>query len=371
MGRALSACRLDGRGADTRVCRAGILGGAFPAAGFWRRWGLSLACVETCSRLEARHRHPQARSKTRRPGEPGGGRLRLTVCATYLALALCAAAEAAERPAPLGKLVDVGGYRVHLYCTGSGSPSVMIVGAGFSFDWALVQPAVAKFATVCTYDPAGMAWSDAGPKPTCRGRADEVHSLVRAADLAPPLVLVGLSIGACVARLYAAEHPSEVAGMVIVDHAFSPEPDPDASKSLGANAGLDSPPVLIYQEPIRLTAEDTSDFRRLPERVQALHRWAMSLDPHLPTADMLDDCLDELKAIERGSRPLGDLPLAVVSTGNQARGYARLQSSLLELSRRSTQFRAEHSFHSVEIDQPEVVVEAIRHVVETARRSGH
>ena len=59
-------------------------------------------------------------------------------------------------PPPIGKLVDVGGYRVHLYCTGSGSPAVVIVGAGFSFNWGLVQPEVAKFTQVCSYDHSGI-----------------------------------------------------------------------------------------------------------------------------------------------------------------------------------------------------------------------
>ena len=66
-------------------------------------------------------------------------------------------------PQPLGTLVDVGGYRIHLYCIGRGSPTVMIVGAAFSFDWGLVQPEVAKFTRVCTFDPSGTAWSDPPP----------------------------------------------------------------------------------------------------------------------------------------------------------------------------------------------------------------
>src|ERR1700730_6984493 len=67
-------------------------------------------------------------------------------------------------PAPLGKLVDVGGYRVHLYCTGTGSPTVVILGAGYSFDWGLVQPEVAGITQVCAYDHSGSAWSDEDPK---------------------------------------------------------------------------------------------------------------------------------------------------------------------------------------------------------------
>src|ERR1700693_2359389 len=70
-------------------------------------------------------------------------------------------------PAPLGQLVDVGGYRVHLYCTGSGSPTVVIIGAGFSFDWGLVQPEVARTTQMCSYDHSGTAWSDDGPTDSC------------------------------------------------------------------------------------------------------------------------------------------------------------------------------------------------------------
>jgi pimeloyl-ACP methyl ester carboxylesterase len=94
---------------------------------------------------------------------------------------------------------------------------------------------------------------------------NEVHKLMRAAPIKAPVVLVGLSIGACVARLYAAEYPAEVAGMVIVDHAFFPDPDPDAGKhQAGSSAGLDSPPVLIEQTPIEITVEDSSKFANLP-----------------------------------------------------------------------------------------------------------
>jgi len=273
---------------------------------------------------------------------------------------------AMQAPTPPGRLVDVGGYRVHLYCTGAGSPTVMVVGAAFSFDWALVQPEVARFTTICTYDVSGTAWSDPGPSLTCRARVDELHRLLRAAHVDGPYILAGLSIGGCVARLYAAEHPGEVSGMVIVDHAFSPDP---AANAIGTrDSQLDSPPVLIYQAPIVLTAEDTSKFAQLPESDQQLHRWAMSLNPRMPTWDDAEDCLAELKKAAPGPFPLGDVPLVVVSTNNQAPGYDRLQSALLALSHQSSQLKAEHSFHAVEIDEPATVVAAIRRVVDEVRK---
>jgi pimeloyl-ACP methyl ester carboxylesterase len=275
---------------------------------------------------------------------------------------LAAISAAGQTPAPLGKLVDIGGHRVHLYCTGSGSPTVMVVGAGFSFDWALVQPEVARFTTICTYDVSGAAWSEpaAGARMSCRDRVTEVHKLMAAARLATPVVLVGLSLGGCVARLYAAEFPVEVAGMVIVDHAFSPDPPHAASGERSTTA-----PVVIYQAPIVVTAEDISNFKQLPESVQQFHRWAVSLKPVLPSWEDAEECLAQVKS---AGYPLDNRPLVVVSTNNQARGYARLQAELLRLSRSSTQMIADRSFHAVEIDQPEVVVAAIRRVVESVRR---
>jgi pimeloyl-ACP methyl ester carboxylesterase len=277
------------------------------------------------------------------------------------------AAQSPAAPYPLpGQLIDLGGYRVHLYCTGQGSPTVMIVGAGFSFDWDLVQPEVAKFTKVCTYDVSGTAWSDHGPPLTCSERIDEVHKLLDKAKLEGPYVFVGLSIGALVARVYASQYPGEVAGMVMVDHAFIDVGAP--SSSLPATPGLDSPPVLIYKEPIVLTVEDTTDFAKLPERMQRLHRWAASLKPVPATVETAEDCLFLLKRASRDPHPLGEMPLAVVSTSNQQPNYKKLQTELLSFSTHGKQFIADRSFHSVEIDQPEVVIDAIRQVVEMVRK---
>jgi len=268
-------------------------------------------------------------------------------------LAIAAFGVCAAQPVPPGQFVDVGGYRVHLYCTGQGSPTVMIVGQGFSFDWDLVQSEVAKFTRVCSYDPAGNAWSDAGPALSCDTRLKEVHELLAKSNEKGPYVLVGLSFGALVARVYAGLYPSEVAGLVFVDHAFI---DVGPRKPAPAR---DSAPVIIEQTPITFTVEDSSEFKNLPERVQKLHRWAESLHPVLPTVDTAEGCFARLKYPER----LVNQRVAVVSTGNELPNYHKLQVELLSLSIRSKQFMAVRSFHSVEIDQPEVVVEAIRYVI--------
>ena len=84
-----------------------------------------------------------------------------------LAICLGAMAQSGSAPAPTGKLVELGGHRLHVNCSGKGSPTVVIEnGLGdFSFDWILVQTRVAKFTRICAYDRAGYAWSDPGPKP--------------------------------------------------------------------------------------------------------------------------------------------------------------------------------------------------------------
>jgi pimeloyl-ACP methyl ester carboxylesterase len=252
---------------------------------------------------------------------------------------------------------------------GQGKPTVVVAGAGFSFDWGLVQPEAAKFIRICTYDPSGTAWSDPGPGLSCAGRVDEIHAVIQNAKLEGPYVLVGLSVGALVSRVYATLYPSDVAGIVLVDHAFLDVGNDPPAQASPPTSGLDSPPVLVYKVPIDLTVEDSSDFDKLPERAQRLHRWAGSLKPQLPTVETAEECLAMLKLGGQKPRELGDKPVVVVSTGNDLPNYKKLQLELLSLSSRSKQLIADGSFHSVEIDQPDVVVEAIRQAVEMVRQS--
>src|SRR5580692_8228549 len=180
-------------------------------------------------------------------------------------------------PTPLGELVDVGGYRVHLYCTGTGSPTVVIVGAGFSFNWALVQPEVAKLTQVCSYDHSGIGWSDDGPKDSCSLRVSEVHAALKNAGSKGPYVFVGHSLGGLVARLYAGRYPGEVAGIVFVDHAFHSVVMFHPNSSSNATDPAPPPPAMpstaIGGGPIGMGIESDPNFSKLTSRDRELHLW--------------------------------------------------------------------------------------------------
>src|SRR5215213_1175214 len=133
--------------------------------------------------------------------------------------AIAAAGDARRYPAP-GQLVDIGGYRLHIQCVGTGSPTVVLDAGlgGSSLDWNLVQPELGRTTRVCAYDRAGMGWSERSPYPrTPRQIADELHTLLTNAGIAEPYVLVGHSLGGKNVRLFALAHPEQVAGMVLVD----------------------------------------------------------------------------------------------------------------------------------------------------------
>jgi pimeloyl-ACP methyl ester carboxylesterase len=289
-------------------------------------------------------------------------------------------AQQTTTPAPLGMLVDVGGYRVHVHCTGSGSPTIMIVGAAFSFDWDLVQSSISRRTRVCTFDPSGTTWSDPFalavqalhpsdppyPEPTCKDRVDEIHRVIIHAPVEAPYILVGFSIGALWERLYASIYPQGIAGMVIVDQAFLPDktargPQDDQRASSGSYRG----PVLLLQAPLKLDFEDDINFGSLPEPDQKLHRWALAQHPLRPNYAIAEDCSSQIqRAVGNRPYPLGNIPVAVVRTPNASPGYGEMQARLLGLSRNSQQVMAWDSLHMVLIDEPGAVNTAIVAVIE-------
>jgi pimeloyl-ACP methyl ester carboxylesterase len=127
---------------------------------------------------------------------------------------------AQSTPAPTGKLIELCGYRLHIDVEGKGSPAVVFIAGSqaFSFDWALVAPEIAKVTTAVTYDRPGLAWSDPGPMlRSLKQDVFELHELLQKAQVKPPYILVGHSLGGMIARLYEKAYPDQVKGLVEVD----------------------------------------------------------------------------------------------------------------------------------------------------------
>jgi pimeloyl-ACP methyl ester carboxylesterase len=132
-----------------------------------------------------------------------------------------ASTEAPATPGPFGSRVDIGDRALFISCTGTGSPTVVLeAGGGNAAEtWVSVQPEVARFTRVCTYDRAGLGQSDPSPSGvrTVQDSVDDLHALLAAADISGPIVLAGHSLGGLMVRLYASQYPEDVAGVVLVD----------------------------------------------------------------------------------------------------------------------------------------------------------
>jgi len=280
-------------------------------------------------------------------------------------------AEAADAQAypPPGQMVDVGGFRLHLNCTGSGSPTV-VIDTGFgdaSAGWGWVQPEVAKTTRICTYDRAGMGWSEARPQPrTARELAKELHTLLANANEPGPFVLVGHSLAGYSMRVYAHDYPEEVAGLVLIDPqnlstsgVATPQPAPKPGKisllSLIARAGL-----------VRLLSGVN---QTLPPQDQQAYK-ALSVTPR-----WVQTALDEARGMTEGGAQaravttLGDLPLIVLSRGKDMDAdSAASQARYLQLSTDSQQLFADHSGHTIHWEQPEAAVAAIVQMVAQVRQ---
>ena len=304
-----------------------------------------------------------------------------------------------------GRLVDAGGFRLHLHCSGSGTPAVVMEAAlgGSSISWSLVQPAVAQRTRACSYDRAGFGWSDAGPMPRTAGRvADELRALLDRAGVAPPFVLVGHSFGGLVMRIFAARHRAEVAGLVLVDPAHpedwvTPAPKEQlkidrglrlcrngASAARFGAARLVSGLVTLGLFGVaRGLAKVISrgGLSREDEGILA-PLWKLPLETRKPlrqfwTQEKFFEALgSQIQSISTSAAETlaaapdgyGDLPIVTISSTDPGNYRLRQQEALARLSRSGRHIVASNSGHWIPLDQPQVVIDAIEEVVADARR---
>lgn len=278
---------------------------------------------------------------------------------------------------PPGRLVDVGGYRLHLYCLGQGSPTVILEAGGGNpwLSWYKVQPQVAPFTRVCSYDRAGLGWSDPSPRPpTASVIAEELHTLLHNAGITGPFVLVGHSLGGMYARMYANRYPSEVVGMVLVDssHPDQDERFPPEAKKLAA-ASYYVIRAMQITLPIGLPRLLAS--RAAPREVRSEYCAVFCRRKFLVAVRAEAAAQSESSAQVRTLGSLGNLPLIVLShdpdkmrfPGNLTepvnREWGKMQEELAHLSSNGSHFVVKGSSHDIQIDNPEAVVNAIREVV--------
>lgn len=313
----------------------------------------------------------------------------LLVCSGFVLQFLLTERERRAFPA-LGRLVDAGGYRLHLYCTGTGTPTVVFEsGLGMSLNaWALVQPAVAEFTRACSYDRPGYGWSDEPPVPRTGSRtAEDLHCALANAGIPGPYILVGHSSGGGQVRLFASRYSSDVAGLVIVAsghedwrmrNPFATPEDESMDRVIQVIAwlspsGLPRLAGILFQP--AMIADYAADLRKwLPERAYKSEITFLAQSKH---AKAMADEIRATRATEaelRRARDFGDIPLMVLSERSMlpdkpeshdveaARIEDELQQEMSRFSRRGKHVRVD-SGHLIPLERPEVVIDAVRTVL--------
>lgn len=329
-------------------------------------------------------------STARRPIAWWAGRLAagLVVVALTGALAFGVTATVAKsnlsgQYPPPGQLIDIGGYRLHLNCIGDGPRTVVFESgnADFSIHWSQVQLEVAKTARACSYDRAGLGWSEPSPRErSSTVMVDELHALLAEAGIEGPYILVGHSLGAINARLFAKTYPREVSGMVMVDPAHEEQMLRLPALQQAAAAGVEQFQGLVPVAGLGLLAMTPGSIpsRGLPSAAQRQYVAILATTDYFRTAAAETAALGANLALAASlAGDLGDLPITVISRGLPdpvpglsetdaaafEREWAAMQSELVSLSTLGRQLIAGKSGHYVQLQQPDLVADAIARLV--------
>ncbi len=305
-----------------------------------------------------------------------------------------------------GRLVDVGGFRLNLYCMGNGSPTVVFdSGWGdWAPAWSKVQPEVAKWTRACSYDRAGTGFSDPGPMPRTSLRiAKELRTALHRAGIAGPYILVGSAFGGDNVRTFADLYMGEVAGLVLDDadpddlepkamqdeahrgHAGIPSDLRNCRNLIATHKPLPTQPAGPGQQP--QTCAQQFFFRGLPEAEWSAELNAKLLEIAQTKVAMYDAYSSEMEQtaadeayLQQHHRSYGSRPIRVLTSGNHGVGHldqkppdtpkhlkyehetTLAQARWLTLSSNSRQIFARNSSEYIQFDEPDTLINAIREV---------
>lgn len=320
----------------------------------------------------------------------------LLLTAGYIFQHRTTAADFEKFPAP-GQLVDVGGFNLHIHCTGEAGGPTVVVDAGngdFSVTWMGIQREVEKSARICTYDRAGYGWSDVSPHPrTASQMANELHQLLVNADVKPPYILVGHSLGGLNVRVYASLYPDEVAGMILVDAGHEDQLQRLPPEYLQLYKRQESYfSVLGFMSRFGILHLIGSSSKgaelvppqvaKLPKEVQPVYMTMISHPSYFDTTLAELRALPEITAEVRATGKLGDTPLLILTADSLDEAAAQsiglgedfpaaqlqqafneLQNEFEALSTRSRHIIVKDSTHGINLDQPQAVIDAILDMV--------
>ena len=272
------------------------------------------------------------------------------------------------------------GRRLNLRCLGNGQPTVMLESGQWdtSLTWRKVQGQIAGFTRVCSYDRAGLGFSDAARRPsTALNSADDLHRLVRAAGIQPPFVLVGHSAGGMYAMVYAGLYESDVAGMVLVDPAFAEQDHETDTKSevLPMMAERKTCAVLAHQG--KLSPNTTHCLRTDPDPVLNAELNRESLRPKTQDAWLSEaqnflvhvagDYSESALEAMRIRHDFQDIPLVVLTPDQAPDARITGQDRLAGYSSAGQSRVVSNSSRYIQLDQPQAVIDAVHSVVDGAR----
>ena len=279
-----------------------------------------------------------------------------------------------------GKMIDMGGYHFHIQIAGeehTHGPTVVLEmgGGGSSLHWSLVQPEIAKFARVISYDRGGYGWSDKSPKVrTSENIAQELHELLQRAGVTGPYVLVGHSFGGMAVRLYAKKYPKDIIGIVLVDSVHEDQPGIFPPSGNWILSSLQYPYSHLF-----IKVANFLGLLRIFKVLERPNKFSKEtynqIISNFYTSKFIETVLEEYEYFRQSqqqvkeSGDLGNIPLVILSAGKRRvplefwEAWHSFQKDLTTKSTNSQQIIVPNSGHKMNQEAPEIITQIVREMI--------